>query len=157
MQTAARLDFIGLPRLRGCGGSVFLCWKENWGAAVDCVGEVGVGARLDCGGGSWAWREAVDCGGRGWDWREAWIVSARLGLERGVDCVGEVGLGARLWFVRARLGLAIGRRRSFKSPLSARVCSPLSPKGKARGLKNKERPLQSAEADSFPRRGKQGA
>ena len=42
---------------------------------------------------------------------------------------------------------------NFNSPLSARGCSPLSPKGKARGLKNKERPLLFAEADSFPRRG----
>ena len=151
MQTAARLDFIGLPRLRRCGGSVFLCWKENWGAAVDCGGEgwivgarVGLGARLDFGGEvrlgarlwivgarldlvrgwivsaqvglgarrglwwrGWAWCAAVNCVGevglgarrglcrRGWAWSEAWIVSARLGLERGVDCVGEVGLGAR--------------------------------------------------------------
>jgi len=82
LQTAARLDFIGLPRLRMCGGSVFLCWKENWRAAVvcvgvDCGGEVGLGARL-------------------------WIVSARvglgarLGLARDVDCVDEVGFGARL-------------------------------------------------------------
>lgn len=73
MQTAARLDFIGLPRLRGCGGSVFLCWKERifGGAAVVCVGEVGFGARLDCGGGSWGWGVSV-------------------------DCIGEVGLGSRL-------------------------------------------------------------
>ena len=68
---AARLDFIGLPRLWGCGGSVFLCWKENWGAAVDCFGEVWLGARL-------------------------WIVVARVGFGRGVDCGARVGLGARL-------------------------------------------------------------
>ena len=45
MQTAARLDFIGLPRLRGCGGSVFFVGKKI-GAAVVCVDEVGLGARL---------------------------------------------------------------------------------------------------------------
>ena len=89
MQTAARLDFIGLPRLRGCGGSVFLCWKENLGAAVDCVGEVGVGARLDCGG-------------------EVGFVSVRFGLARDMDCVDEGWIGARLWIVSARLGLGQG-------------------------------------------------
>ena len=50
---------------------------------------------------------------------------------------------------------SLGKRENFNSPLSARGCSPLSPKGKARGLKNKERPLRFAEADSFPRRGSQ--
>lgn len=60
MQTAARLDFIGLPRLRRCGGSVFLCLeRENLGTqlwivstrfvlseTVVCFGEVGLGVRL---------------------------------------------------------------------------------------------------------------
>ena len=45
---------------------------------------------------------------------------------------------------------SLGSRKNFNIPLSARGCSPLSPKGKARGLKNKERPLQLAEVDSFP-------
>ena len=125
MQTAARLDFIGLPRLRGCGGSVFLCWKERiwgrscglwgrgwvWCAAVDCVGEVWFGARV------WfvSTRFGLACG---------WIVGAKFGLARGcglfrrgwvwceaVDCVGEVGLGTRLWIVGARVGL--GARRGL--------------------------------------------
>ena len=119
MQTAARLDFIGLPRLRGCGGSVFLCWKENWGGG---------------------------CGlcRRGWGWCEAGLWGRELGLARGCELWG------------ARLDLVLGRRENFNSPLSARGCSPLSPKGKARGVKNKERPLLFAEADSFPRWGKQG-
>ena len=82
MQTAARLDFIGLPRLRGCGGSVFLCWKENWGAAVDCGGEVGLGARLDCGG-------EVRLGAR------LWIVAEKFGLGRGWLVGARVGVGAR--------------------------------------------------------------
>ena len=76
---------------------------------MDCVGEVGFGARVwfestrlglargvDCGAREelargcglfrrgWAWCAAVDCGGRGWVWRAA------------VDCGGEVGFGARL-------------------------------------------------------------
>ena len=46
--------------------------------------------------------------------------------------------------------------KNFNIPLSARGCSPLSPKGKARGLKDKERPLQFAEADSSPTRSQEG-
>ena len=38
------------------------------------------------------------------------------------------------WLASARLGLAFGRRGNFNSPLSARGCSPLSPKGKASGV-----------------------
>lgn len=67
MQTAARLDFIGLPRLRGCGGSIFFVGKKIGGAAVDCIGEVGLGARLDC-------------GGEGWIGTWLWLVGARVGL-----------------------------------------------------------------------------
>lgn len=120
MQTAARLDFIGLPRLRGCGGSVFLCWKENWGA-VDCVGKVGLCARRyrncvkrrcglilsgchGCGGAadSFFLLERENFGGgfdlcrRGLFCARLWIVSAR------------VGFGARLWFVGARVGFGRG-------------------------------------------------
>lgn len=69
MQTAARLDFIGLPRLRGAADP-FFCVEKKIGGGVDCVGGI--------------------CFARGW------IVGARLGLERGVDCGGEVGAGARL-------------------------------------------------------------
>ena len=50
----------------------------------------------------------------------------------------------------------LGKRKNFNSPLLARGCSPLSPKGKARGLKNKERHLQLAEADSSPTRSQEG-
>ena len=121
MQTAARLDFIGLPRLRRCGGSVFfvlerklvrgcgLWWRGwAWRAAVDCVDEVRLGARL------WIVSVMVGFGAR------LWIVGARVGLGRGcglwgqglewdaaVDCVDEVGLGARLWIV--------GRGRSWRA------------------------------------------
>ena len=49
----------------------------------------------------------------------------------------------------------LGKRKNFNGPLSPRGCSPLSPKGKARGLKDKERHLQYAEADSFPVGGSQ--
>ena len=75
---------------------------------MDCVGEVGLGARLwfvgawvglvrGCGlcRRGWAWREAVDCGVKGWAWRAAWIASARVGL--GARC----GLWERLWIVGA--------------------------------------------------------
>ena len=82
MQTAARLDFIGLPRLRGCGGSVFLCLERKLGAAVDCIGKGWIGARLDCVG--------------------------EVGFGARLDCGGEVRLGARLWIVSTRLGLARG-------------------------------------------------
>ena len=79
MQTAARLDFIGLPRLRRCGGSVFLCWKENWGAAVDCVGKGWiVGARVGLGR-DWIVGEWVGLGARLWI-VSAWIVGARVGF-----------------------------------------------------------------------------
>ena len=67
MQTAARLDFIGLPRLRMCGESIFFVGKKIGGAAVDCIGEVGLGARLDC-------------GGEGWIGTRLWLVGARVGL-----------------------------------------------------------------------------
>ena len=64
-------------------------------------------------------------------------VGKKIGGEA-EDCVGEG------WAWRLEGG------KKFNSPLSARGCSPLSPKGKARGLKNKERPFLFAEADSFP-------
>ena len=35
--------------------------RLDWGAAVDCVGEVGVGARLDCGGGMTVMRRYRNC------------------------------------------------------------------------------------------------
>ena len=109
MQTAARLDFIGLPRLRGCGGSVFLCWKGRifggrlWfvSARLGLGAAWIVGARLELARGcglcrrGWGWCEA-GLWGRGLAWRETWIVSTR------------VGLGARLWIASARVGLGRG-------------------------------------------------
>ncbi len=61
----------------------FVLREVGLGARLDCGGEVGLGARLDCGG-------EVDlargCGlwGQGLEWDAA------------VDCVDEVGFGARL-------------------------------------------------------------
>ena len=55
---------------------------------MDCIGEVGLGARRGlCRRGLGLVRD-VDCVDEGWAWREAWLVSARLGLARGVDCGG---------------------------------------------------------------------
>ena len=130
MQTAARLDFIGLPRLRRCGGSVFFVLERKlargwivgarlglvrgcglcrrglvWRAGVVCVDEVWLGVRLDCGGEVWL-------GAR------LWFVSARLGLVRGcglcrrgwawhaaVDCGGESWAWRAAWIVGAGVGL----------------------------------------------------
>ena len=76
------------------------CVGEVWlGAWLDCFGEVGFGARRGLCRQDLDWSAAVDCVGEGWIGARLRFVSTRLGLVRGVDCVGEVGFGARrgLW------------------------------------------------------------
>ncbi len=63
---------------------------------MNCVGEVGVGARLWIVGARFGLARGCELCRRGWGWCEA------------VNCVGEVGVGARLWFVSAGVGLAQG-------------------------------------------------
>ena len=105
MQTAARLDFIGLPRLRRCGGSVFCVGKKIGGRLWFVSTRVGFGARRGLCRRGWAWCEAVNCGGEVGFGAWLWIVGTRLGLARGCELWGEVGAGARLWIASARLGL----------------------------------------------------
>ena len=83
-------------------------------------------------------------------------MSTGLGLARVCGLWGRDLFCARRGLCRRGRSRRLEGGKKFNSPLSARGCSPLSPKGKARGVKNKERPLLFAEADSFPRWGKQG-
>ncbi len=73
-----------LSGCHGCGGAAdpFFCvGKKIGGEAEDCVGE------------GWAWCEAVDCGGEVWIGARL-ACGGEICFARGVDCVGEVGAGS---------------------------------------------------------------